>query len=217
MSEHRTPKPGTDDLGKPVPPSASDTKTEPNPHATGNTMRPDQQEGAPPVELFKGAGNEVEAYADVDDPEALREAMNLGVEHEGIEAAQLLGLIAATLIAIAALVVTVFYFLIGPAVEGNLTRAESIEQYPELASTRAAGLAKINDYAVESAENGTYRIPIEDAQRLVMRGYGMRQDGLDLVQTPALYSLGSVATTPAPATTPAVRSATLDQPSQPSL
>ena len=137
------------------------------------------------------------AYA-TDDDEALREAMNLGVEHEGIEAAQLLGLVAATLIAIVVLVVTLMYFLITPSVQGNQAAAEQIGLYPELASTRANGIAQIREYAVASPEEGTYRIPVADAGRLVTRRYAQAQAGVTgLVQPPDHYALGGVTSSPA--------------------
>ena len=206
MREHDTPDSHSDDLGKPVPPTARDEFTEPNPHASGDAALPENQEplgvGAA---MFQGVGNEATAYS-TDDPEALEEAMKLGVEHEGIESAQLVGLMMATVIAIAVLVVTVFAFVISPTIQGAQAAAEQEELYPELLSVRASGLARINDYAVESAEEGTYRIPIEDARRLVARAYGMRQEGVTgLRQPPELYTLGGVTATPAEAVMPAAR------------
>lgn len=195
-TERKPPAPDAPQLGKSEP-SASDTKTEPNPHPTGDAALPDDQEPlGSGAAMFEGVSDEIRAY--VGDDEALYEAMNLGVEHEGIEASQLLGLVIATLVAIAVLVVTVFYFLISPTVQGAQASAEQGELYPELASVRATGIALVNEYAVASPEEGTYRIPVADAERLVARRYGLAQQGMSgLAQPPAYYPLGGVVTTPA--------------------
>ena len=196
-TERKPPSPDAPQLGTTAP-SASDTSTEPNPHPSGNAALPDDQEplgvGAA---MFKGVANETEAYA-TDDDEAMIEAMNLGVEHEGIESSQLLGLLIATVVAIAVLVVTVYFTFIRGWVGENQARAEQIGQYTELANTRASGLALIGDYAVASPEEETFRIPVADAQRLIARRYALRQQGMSgLVQPPDQYALGGVTTTAA--------------------
>ncbi len=181
MSKHERDTPTPAEGPVPVPPSEQDVTTRPE-HTReapdAEVVRPDQQEGlGPAAGLFTAAGAEAAALGTTS--EAVEaDAVEVGAEAEGVESAQIFGLLAATVVALIAIVVGVGYLV--TAVGGD----EAIEREGELEARtireiRADALALIGDdaWGVESAENGVYRVPLAHAQRLVVAEYGAAQAG----------------------------------------
>lgn len=156
---------------RPVPdPHRGEVTPDPDPHmreeAEGNIVRPDQQEELGPVgELMHAAS--VEATAEVTgDPEAEAEAERLGVEGEGVEAAQIFTVMLATAISLALAVVAVFV-LVEVYADGESVARANVELYPELREVERA-FAEIQNY---SRTDSLYRLPIDVAMNQVAEAY----------------------------------------------
>lgn len=138
------------------------------PAPDADTVRPDQQEElGPAVELFRAAG--AEAVAEVArTEEAGAEAIRLGAEPEGVEAAQVLALIVGAIVVLI-LIVAGTFFLVEYQASTQLERRASEAAYPERLEleSRAAGL--LENYAAE--EGGAFRIPIGVAMEQVAETY----------------------------------------------
>lgn len=138
---------------------------------------PDQEEEYGPAErLFKGAA--VEAAAEVTGAETYEEEeAELGVEHEGVEAGQILGLTLAIAAALALSIVALFqYFNITAQTTRNA--AAGISGYPELRENRFESMRKLSEYGVLAGESDRYRIPIERAMELMANETHRNQEGL---------------------------------------
>ncbi len=154
---------------EPVPPAQEGTRP-----GADATVRPEQDEPNGPVAgLVTAAGAEVsEEAAEVSgdrDPEAEALLARMGVEEEGIEGGQLLGLVAATLTAVAALAVVLIYLFYIPFRTQVGERAESQAVNYEYQDLRAEALAKLDQY---TRSDSTYGLPISRAMGLVVAEYG---------------------------------------------
>ena len=153
--------------GEPVPPPDSHTRSAPDADMT----RPDQQEELGPFEGLMHASL-VEAKAEVsDDPENEAEAARLGVEGEGVEAAQIFGLLLATGVALALAVVGVF-FLVAHYSDAERAKQSRATTYTEVqeAQNRATELLTQHGRTEDA-----YRMPITDAMAQVAEGYYSQQ------------------------------------------
>lgn len=165
--------------GEPVP--SSDAHTRPGPDT--DAVRPDQQEELGPVEGLMHAAS-VEATAEVTgDPEAEAEAARLGVEGEGVEAAQIFGLMLATAVVLVAAVVGVF-FLVGYYADEETVERDAVALYPELREVQRVA-AEMENY---SRTDSLYRIPIGAAMSQVATAYYTQQQGGNAVPAPDNFS-----------------------------
>ena len=132
-------------------------------------VRPEQDEPGGPLAGLVGAGAAQVADATGDD-DAHDALVGMGVEEEGIESGQLLGFVAATLVAVALLAITLIYFIYAPFRAGTDDRVNDVALYPELEQTRVDARAKL-DHTALSADS-SYTIPIGRAMGLVAADYG---------------------------------------------
>lgn len=139
---------------------------------------PDQEEEYGPVEgLVKGAA--VEVAAEVSSDEKFDEqAESLGVEQEGVEAAQILGLTVAVAVALALSIFGLFHYFNITAATARFDAA-GISGYPELRENRFDAQRKLSGYAVTDGEADRYRIPIDRAMELMANEAYSDQDGRD--------------------------------------
>ena len=156
---------------RPVPdPHRGEVEPAQDPHtrdeAEGEVVRPDQQEELGPVgELMHAAS--VEATAEVtDDPEAEAEAERLGVEGEGVEAAQIFAILSATVLSLALAVIAVFV-LIGVYADDETVARANVQLYPELREVERV-YAEMQNY---SRVDSLYRLPIGVAMNQVTEVY----------------------------------------------
>ena len=179
------PRPDTD--GKENLPSEYQEVPTPDPHRTepapapeegmrpgvDPAVRPEQDEPLGPVAGLVGAvdakvSDEAAALADRDDPEAEALLAQMGVEEEGIEGGQLLGLVAAVLVSVALLAGTLIYAFYLPYRAAVGERAEAGLNAQELAVVQTEGQAKILAY---TRTDSTYQVPIGRAMGLVAAEY----------------------------------------------
>lgn len=158
-----------------------DTPQEPTPNPSAGEPTPTQEgfrpgvdpeqaareqdpPGGPLASLVGAAATEVEAELS-DSPEAEAEAAQLGVEHEGIEASQIIGLTLATVLSIVFLVLAVYFIFYLPKLNTTRADAEAVpgDRYVELRENRAEAFDKISQYATSPDGGGVYQIPIEVA------------------------------------------------------
>ncbi|WP_420456489.1 hypothetical protein [Rubrivirga sp.] len=137
-------------------------------------VRPEQDEPLGPYgELIPAALTEAEQEAanvgGEDDPEAEALLAQMGVEEEGIESGQLLGLVAATLVSVAALAVILIYLFYIPFRTQVGERAEGQATNYEQEDLRTEAVAKLGQY---TREDSTYGVPIGRAMGLVAAQYG---------------------------------------------
>ena len=175
-----TTPPGGDrpDQEDPVP-NPHDTEPVPAPQegtrpGADQTVRPEQDEPNGPVAgLVSSASAEVsEEAADVTgdrDPEAEALLARMGVEEEGIEGGQLLGLVAATLASVAALAIILIFLFYIPFRTQVGERAEGQAANYEQQDLRAEAIAKLDQY---TRSDSTYGLPIARAMGLVAVDYG---------------------------------------------
>lgn len=143
------------------------------PEAAANAaVRPEQDEEMGPLGGLVGASAaqvsaEATSDGDTPNPEAALLA-NMGVEEEGIESGQLLGLVASVVFAILALaLVLVFLFYLPFRQQVNDTAAD-VSQYPELEQVHTDGLLKTGQYALVDS---VYRVPVDNAMGIVAARY----------------------------------------------
>ena len=135
--------------------------------------RPDQQEELGPVEgLFHASAVEAEAEI-TDDPEAEREAERMGIESEGVEAAQILSILVATVVTLALAVVGVF-FLVAYYTDAETVERSSGALYPEITENRNRATDLLTNYG---RTDDVYRIPITEAMSLVAAEYASQGGG----------------------------------------
>lgn len=127
-------------------------------------VQPGQDEDLGPLErLVRGAA--AEAAAEVThSPRWVAEEDELGVEHEGIEAGEILGLVIAIAVALGLSVFTLFQYV---DLTAQAARAEATGRsgYPELREHQLHALQRLTQY--EAIGNGRYRIPIDRAMELM--------------------------------------------------
>ena len=141
------------------------------PEAVGTPARPTDNEPLGPYgELIPTAGAEAKEEASLDgDPEAEALLQQMGVEEEGIEGGQILGLILSVGVAVVAMVVILIYLFVIPFQTQVDEDAEDVDQYIELEQVRVEGLAKLDHY--ERADSSAYAVPIGRAMGLVAADY----------------------------------------------
>lgn len=125
---------------------------------------PDRREERGPVsELVKAAS--VEAAA-----ETTRKALfyeeehGLGVEHDRIEAGQIVGLAGAVIVAIIMAIIVIFQWT-DVRYRAQRNAVVGLSGYPELREARARAAELLTQYDV--VEEGVYRIPIQRAMELI--------------------------------------------------
>lgn len=120
----------------------------------------------PAAELFYASG--VEAQAEVTGEGGLfEEERDMGVAHEGVESGQILAIAITVFIAVVIAALVVFFW------SGNVareTRQATVGEsgYPELRETEVEAARLLSQYDLASEEEGTYRIPIDRAMRLLI-------------------------------------------------
>lgn len=156
--------------GEPEPPPDTHTR----PASDADMTRPDQQEELGPVEGLMHA-SAVEARGEItDDPETEHEADRLGIESEGVEAAQILSILIATVVTLALAVVGVF-FLVAYYTDAETVARSSGALYPEIAENRNRATDLLTNYG---RTDDVYRIPITEAMGLVAAEYAAQGGGL---------------------------------------
>lgn len=154
---------------EPVPPAQEGTRP-----STDPSVRPEQDEPTGPVAglvTAAGAQTSEEASDVVDERDSESEALlaQMGVEEEGIESGQLLGLVAATLTAVGAMAVILIYLFYIPFRTQVGAEAEGLATNYEQQDLRTEALAKLGQY---TRADSTYGVPIEQAMGLVAASYG---------------------------------------------
>lgn len=127
---------------------------------------PDAEEEYGPAEgLFRRAKDE--ATAEVTGvPRYVDEASEFGVEHEGIEAGQILGFTLATAVALGLAIFTLFQYVHIVSGDTRFTAAGT-SGYPELREAELEATRQLTQYGVVDAEENVYRIPIDRAIELM--------------------------------------------------
>ncbi len=132
--------------------------------ASHQLSRPDETYGPYPA-LIRSAS--VGAAAEVTGQEKLLEQEEeMGVEHEGVEAGQILGIMLAIAASIMMIVIVLFQWTRIVEVEIR-SSATGLSGYPELRQVEMAAQQKLTEYGV--SEDGNYRIPIERAMELMVQ------------------------------------------------
>lgn len=153
-------------------------------------VRPQQDEELGPLEgLVASSSAEVrEEAAEVvgaEDDEAESLLAQMGVEEEGIESGQLLGLVAATLVSVAALAIILIYLFYIPFRTQVGLRADGEAEYYEIQDLRTEAVAKLSQY---TRADETYGLPISRAMGLVAASYGSA-DAAGLPETSAEWNV----------------------------
>jgi hypothetical protein len=190
-NDPRTPKRPPPSGGEPEQGAVPDThRAEPAPAPDAHTRdepaaemaRPDQQEELGPVGGLMHAAA-VEATAEVTgDAEAEAEAERLGIESEGVEAAQIFTIMLATAVTLALAVVGVF-FLVGVIADEETVERDAVTLYPELREVERV-YAEMENY---SRTDSLYRLPIGVAMAQVAEAYYAEQ-GEGAVPAPDNFS-----------------------------
>ncbi|HEX8386370.1 MAG TPA: hypothetical protein VF576_09305 [Rubricoccaceae bacterium] len=143
------------------------------PEAVANpNVRPEQDEPSGPVGGLLGAAASEAALATPSSAPTGADARvleQMGVESEGIESGQLLGLVAAVVFAIVALGVVLVYLFYIPYRQQVGDTASDVGDYPELEQSRTEARAKLGQYA---RVDSVYTLPIERAMALTAARYG---------------------------------------------
>lgn len=153
--------------GEPAPPAPEGTRPEADP----SIVRPEEDEPLGPYgELIPTAMEEAKDEATPGgDPEAQSLLEQMGVEEEGIESGQILGLVLVTLLSIGALVVVLIYLIYIPQRTQTTLDAEAAARSVDLDQLRVEALARLGEY---SLIDSTYGVPIDRAMALVAAEYG---------------------------------------------
>jgi hypothetical protein len=142
------------------------------PEAAANpNVRPEQDEPNGPVGGLIGAAASEAALATPSSAPTGADARvleQMGVESEGIESGQLLGLVAAVVFAIVALGVVLVYLFYIPYRQQVGDTASDVGDYPELEQSRTEARAKLGQYA---RADSVYVVPVERAMALVAAEY----------------------------------------------
>lgn len=139
-------------------------------------VQPDQEEDLGPLaRLFRGAAAEAAAEM-TDSPRWVREEDELGVEHEGIAAGQILGLVLAIMVAIGLTVFSLFQY-VDITAEAARIEAAGRSGYPELRENRLRATQLLTGYDVVDPNEERYRIPIDRAMERMVREAQPQADG----------------------------------------
>lgn len=125
----------------------------------------DAEEYGPAARLFRGAKAEAAAELTAS-PKYVGEESELGVEHEGIEAGQILGFALAVAVAIGLAVFTLFQYVDIVSDETRYT-AVGLSGYPELRQVELEATRRLSQYGPVEGEQGVYQIPIDRAIELM--------------------------------------------------
>ncbi len=126
---------------------------------------PDQSEDVGPLGQLTRAARAEAGREISQDPRFISEEIKLGVEHEGVQASQIIGFVLAVAVALAlSIVVLIQYF----AITAGTVRFESagLSGYPELQETRLQAIQKLSQYGAVEGASDRYRIPIDRAMEL---------------------------------------------------
>ena len=193
-----TPTPVTPEEGemKPVTPDPHAAANEPEPRPQEGTrpeaarsgVRPEQDEPLGPMAgLVSTSAAQAEAEATGDaDAEALLASM--GVEDEGIESGQILGIVTAILVSVLALVIGLYFLFYVPFRDQTAGLAESDVRYEELEVVRTQGLTKISQY--QSSADSAFTLPIESAMAAIVTEYA--GEGAAMPQTRATFNTAAL-------------------------
>jgi hypothetical protein len=123
---------------------------------------PDQAEELGPIErLVQGA--KAEAAAEVSHGvQYVDEEAELGVEHEGIVAGEILGLTIAIAVALGLILFTLIEY-VDITAQATRLAAAGMSGYPERREAELNATRALTQYGVVDSEQGVYRIPIERA------------------------------------------------------
>lgn len=144
--------------------------------------RPDAEEEYGPVaELFRAASLEVRAEV-TGDSSYSDEEEEMGVEHEGIEASQILALTVVTIVIIGVLVAVLFQ-LYGSSTSNLRQDVAATADYPELRETRVEAERLLTQFEQVENEEGVYRIPIDQAMDQLVRESQAAEDTLLVLPT----------------------------------
>ncbi len=159
-------------------------------------MTPDQVESAPATEpdtdeptgpvskLFQAAGAEM--TAEVSGSDAADAAVDaLGVEPEGVESAQIIGLTLSVLAALALIIFLLFNWN-ATVLEQTMVQAVNMSGYPDLVETEAAAARQLSQYEVLSDADGVYRVPIDRVITLMANEAQTRRDTAYSAELPVL-------------------------------
>ena len=140
------------------------------PEADPSVVRPDQDEELGPVPglLATAAAEAVEEVTD--SPEAEEQMEDAGVEEEGIESGQILGITIAIIASVFLLSFTVYWAFYLPKLGGTVNESESVvELSAEGRTLMADAEALIGDYSLTA--DSVYTLPIGVAMEDVAREY----------------------------------------------
>ena len=172
------------DDNTPTTPGQTPPVTVPNPHAdapapspqdgmrpeaaANPAVRPEQDEpGGPLAGLVGTAATQAAAEATPSEADAAL-LENMGVESEGIESGQILGLVAATIFSIISLAVVLIFLFYLPYRQQVVEIASDVPEYPELAQVNTEAAAKLGQYA---RADSSYQVPIGRAMSVVAGRY----------------------------------------------
>ncbi len=95
------------------------------------------------------------------------EQVRLGVEHDRVEAGQIVGIMLAVAVAVITAVIILFQWT---SIRSEAARQAAVQtvQYRELREVNAAATRKLTQYELIDPEAGIYRIPIERAMDLMV-------------------------------------------------
>jgi hypothetical protein len=106
----------------------------------------------------------------------------MGVEHEGIEASQILALTVVTIVIIGVLIAVLFQ-LYGSSTSNLRQDVAATANYPELRETRVQAERLLTQFERVENEEGVYRIPIDQAMELLVRESQTAEDTLLVLPT----------------------------------
>ena len=158
--------------GEPVPPAQEGMRPE---AAANPAVRPEQDEPLGPVSGLVGAAaaetaGAVQPATDAPAPDPAEAALlaSMGVEEEGIESGQLLGLVASVIVAVLALVIVLIFLFYLPFRQQVDETAANVGLYPELEQVMTDGRLKTQQYALVDS---VYRVPVANAMSIVTARY----------------------------------------------
>ena len=127
---------------------------------------PDEEEDLGPVtELVRSVSSTVSTKM-TEAPDRFEQEKQQGVAYEGVPSGQILAISMTMIMAIGAVVVILFMWT---STVSQGIRGASIDgsEYPDLRETNAQAAQKLSQYEVIDAEQGVYRIPIDQAMDIM--------------------------------------------------
>ena len=132
-------------------------------HEGGGTN--DGEDYGPAGELVRATSAEMAAEV-TGSEKYYEEEERLGVEHEGIEAGQIMGIAGGVLLAIILMIITLLMVVDLEAAEQQETVMDG-SSYPTLQETEAQARERLNQYGIVEGEEEAYRIPIDRAMQII--------------------------------------------------